>query len=45
MMEFSYLLEQHALAFSAGRYTIDLARIPNVLAALAKELLEQEDNG
>ncbi len=45
MMEFSYLTEQHALAYNAGRYTIDLARIPVVLAALAKELLEMEATG
>jgi hypothetical protein len=45
MMEFSYLTEQHALTYRAGRYTIDLARIPVVLAALAKELLEMEAAG
>jgi len=28
-----------------GRYTIDLARIPGVLATLAKELLEMEATG
>ena len=45
MMEFSYLTEQHALTYNAGRYTIDLARIPAVLAALARELLEMEATG
>lgn len=45
MMEFSYLTEQHALTYNAGRYTIDLARIPAVLAALARELLEMEASG
>ncbi len=45
MMEFSYLAEQHAIAYKAGRYTIDLARIPGALAALAKELLEMEATG
>lgn len=45
MMEFSYLTEQHALTYNAGRYTIDLARIPVVLAALARELLEMEASG
>jgi hypothetical protein len=45
MMEFSYLAEQHAITYSAGRYAIDLARIPVALAALAKELLEMEAAG
>jgi hypothetical protein len=45
MMEFSYLLEQHALSYKAGRYTIDLVRIPAALATLAKELLEIEATG
>jgi hypothetical protein len=45
MMEFSYLMEQHALTYNAGRYTIDLARIPAALTALAKELLEIEASG
>ncbi len=45
MMEFSYLVEQHALTYKAGRYTIDLARIPAALTALAKELLEIEATG
>ncbi len=45
MMEFSYLAEQHALTYVAGRYTIDFTRIPGVLAALAKELLEMEATG
>jgi hypothetical protein len=45
MMEFSYLTGQRALTYSAGRYTIDLARIPAALAALARELLEMEATG
>jgi len=45
MMEFSYLTEQHALTYNAGRYTIDLARIPGAIASLAKELLEMEATG
>jgi hypothetical protein len=45
MMEFSYLLEQHALSYKAGRYTIDLVKIPAALALLAKELLEIEATG
>ena len=45
MMEFNYLLEQHALAEEGGRYVIDYQRIPVVLAALAKNLLEMEATG
>lgn len=45
MMEFSYLTEQRALTYNAGHYTIDLARIPNVLATLARHLLEMEATG
>ncbi len=45
MMEFNYLLDNHALRFGGGRYTVDYARMPNVLALLAKELLEMEATG
>jgi hypothetical protein len=45
MMEFSYLSEQHALLFSGGRYTIDMAKIPTALGGLAKQLLEMEATG
>jgi hypothetical protein len=45
MMEFNYLLEQRALARADGRYAIDYARMPAVLAQLAKELLETEATG
>jgi hypothetical protein len=46
MMEFNYLLEHHALAQDHdGRYAVDYARMPGVLAALAKELLEIEGTG
>jgi hypothetical protein len=45
MMEFNYLLENRALAFGGGRYTVDYARMPAVLAALAKELLVIEATG
>jgi hypothetical protein len=45
MMEFNYLLEQRALARVDGRYAIDYARVPAVLAQLAKELLEMEATG
>jgi hypothetical protein len=45
MMEFNYLLENRALSHSGGKYTIDYARMPPVLAALAKELLTIEATG
>jgi len=45
MMEFNYLQENRALAQSGGRYTIDDARMPVVLAQLAKELLTIEATG
>jgi hypothetical protein len=45
LMEFNYLLEQHALSFADGRYTLDYARVPAVLAQLARELLEMEATG
>ena len=45
MMEFRYLTEQHALSYSAGRYVIDMARIPAALTSLAHELLEIEAAG
>jgi hypothetical protein len=45
MMEFNYLLENGALAFADGRYTIDYARARTALAALSKELLEMEATG
>ena len=45
MMEFNYLLEQRALSYAGGRYTVDYARIPQALAFLAKELLEMEATG
>jgi len=46
MMEFNYLLEKQALKRRAdGRYVIDYAKIPAVLAQLAKELLQMEANG
>ena len=44
-MEFNYLIEQKALSFSGGRYTVDYARMPPALAQLAKELLEIEATG
>jgi hypothetical protein len=45
MMEFNYLSEQGAIASASGRYRVDYARMPGALAALAKELLEQEATG
>ena len=45
MMEFSYLSEQHAINYKAGRYVIDYARMPGALTALAKELLTMEATG
>jgi hypothetical protein len=45
MMQFNYLLENGALSYAAGRYTIDYARIPATIARLAKELLEIEATG
>jgi len=45
MMEFNYLTEKGAIAQSGGRYRIDYARLPAVIAGLAKELLEMEATG
>jgi hypothetical protein len=45
MMEFNYLLENRAVAHAAGRYTIDYAKMPAVLAQLAKTLLTFEARG
>ena len=46
MMEFNYLLEHGAIKREAsGKYAIDYARIPEVIADLAKELLDIEAKG
>ncbi len=45
MMEFNYLLENHALSHAGGRYVIDYARMPVALAQLNKELLAMEATG
>jgi hypothetical protein len=45
MMEFNYLSEQGAISGASGRYHVNYDRMPAVLAALAKELLEQEATG
>jgi hypothetical protein len=45
MMEFNYLTEQGAITQVSGRYHVDYAKMPAAIAALAKELLEQEATG
>ncbi len=47
MMEFNYLFQQHAINRGAAsqRYIVDYAAMPQAIAALAKELLEQEATG
>jgi hypothetical protein len=46
MMEFNYLLEHGALAQGAdGKYTIDYAAMPAVVASLAQQLLTFEAHG
>jgi hypothetical protein len=47
MMEFSYLSEQGAITHDAatGKYAVVLEKMPAAIAALAKELLEQEATG
>jgi len=46
MMEFNYLSENGAVKRDAtGRYAIDYAKMPDVIATLAKELLEMEATG
>ena len=45
MMELNYLLEGRAVTHASGRYIIDYARVPAVVAALAKELLTIEATG
>src|SRR5579884_4084048 len=47
MMEFNYLAEQGAITHDAqsGRYAIDFTKMPQAIAALAKELLEIEATG
>ena len=45
MMEFNYLVERGAIVHddATGRYAVALEKMPSALAALAKELLEQEE--
>ena len=47
IMEFNFFFERGAISRDAvsGRYTIDFDRMPDAVAALAKELLEQEATG
>ena len=47
IMEFNYFSERGVVARDAasGRYVIDMDRMPEAVAALAKELLEQEATG
>ena len=45
MMEFNYFASQGAIAAAGGRYRIDYAKMPDAVARLAKELLEQEATG
>ena len=46
MMEFNYMVEQKAITRDAsGKYAVDMDRMPDVVAALAKELLEIEATG
>ena len=47
MMEFNFLLEHGAVTYddATGRYAVVLEEMPAALAALAKELLEQEATG
>jgi len=45
MMEFNYLQENRAVTRNTGRYQVDYARIPAVVAQLAKVLLTFEARG
>ncbi len=46
MMEFNYLSERNAITRDAsGRYAVDFSKMPDAIAALAKELLEIEATG
>lgn len=45
MMEFNYLQENRAVTHAGGRYQVDYARMPGVIAQLAKVLLSFEARG
>ena len=47
IMEFNFLRERGAITYddAAGRYAVDMKEMPPAIAALARELLEQEATG
>jgi hypothetical protein len=47
LMEFNYMLERQAILHDSvsGRYRVVLEKMPDAIAALARELLEQEASG
>jgi len=45
MMEFNYLSAQGAIVRKNDRYAVEYAKMPDAIARLAKELLEQEATG
>ena len=45
MMEFNYLVSQGAVTSDGGRYKVQYEKMPDAIARLAKELLEQEATG
>jgi Peptidase family M49 len=45
MMELNYLLSESAITNNGGRYHVEYAKMPDAIARLAKELLEQEATG
>jgi hypothetical protein len=47
IMEFNFFVERGVIGFDAatGRYAVDVARMPDAVAALAAELLAQEATG
>jgi hypothetical protein len=45
LMQFNYLRSRGAIAFEDGRYGVDYERMPEAMAALARELLEIEASG
>src|SRR5438067_4734146 len=46
MMEFNFLSERGAITRDgSGRYVVDYAKMPDAIAAVAKELLEIEATG
>jgi hypothetical protein len=45
LMEFNYLLENNALTYKEGVYTVNFDKMPVALAQLSKELLDMEATG